>query len=147
MSSYMWHNHRHVACMLSMCWSCPLKRACCVSHLSESETRDPGVASSNTGAADNISRLQDLPLCGLLEGLVLALILAAQLALLILQLLQLAQVCPVWHVHMPHLYVAAAQSSTQTVVTQTVSCFLAGQVHVGSSHGKSADMPTTQQPH
>ncbi len=53
-------------------------------HLSESEARYSGIPSANTGAADHISGLQDLTLCGLLEGLVLALVLAAQLALLIL---------------------------------------------------------------
>lgn len=75
-----------------------------VTHLSESEAGYAGVPSSNTGAADDISCLQDLTLSGLLEGLVLALILAAELTLLILELLQLAQVCSVWHVHMPHLH-------------------------------------------
>lgn len=72
-------------------------------YLSESEAGDARVASPDAGAAHHISCLQDLPLGGLLEGLVLALVLAAQLTLLIFQLLQLAQVSPVWHVHMPHL--------------------------------------------
>lgn len=73
------------------------------SHLSKPETGDTGVPSTNTGAAHYISCLQNLPLSGLLEGLVFALILAAQLTLLILQLLQLAQVGSVGHVYVPHL--------------------------------------------
>ena len=77
-------------------------------HLPEPEASNAGITSTNAGAADYISSLQDLALSGLLEGLVLALILAAELPLLILQLLQLAQVGPVWHVHMPHLQCRAA---------------------------------------